>query len=298
MSGNRIVVSVAFLCCLALGLAYAQAGQQETVKGLITGRTGDSMTVKTANGEQNVILTDATNIEIPEGVFHARHKHPGMTALVPGLAVEIKGTMDNQNRLTAQTIKFSKNSLQVANQIQAGLQPTESAVAANKQELGQQQQEIATNEQTIQKEQQEIGVNSQDIKQANKRFSELSDYDVKDKADAYFAPGSDKLSEKDKAAIAQLAKNAQNLKGYVIVVKGFADSTGNAVMNQQLSMNRADSVISYLEETCNVPARHMLAPSAMGTSHPAASNETAQGRADNRRVEVKLMVNRGMEAAQ
>lgn len=256
------------------------------------------MTLKTANGEMNVILTDATNIEIPEGVFHARHKHPGMTALVPGLAVEVKGSMDSQNRLTAETIKFSKNSLEVANQIQAGVQPTEQAVAANKQELGQQQQEITANEQTIRKEQQEIGVNSQDIKQVNQRFSELSDYDVKDKADAYFAPGSDKLSEKDKAAISQLAQAAQNLKGYVIVVKGYADSTGNAVMNQELSMKRADAVISYLEETCNVPSRHMLAPSAMGTSHPAASNETTQGRADNRRVEVKVMVNRGLEATQ
>jgi OmpA-OmpF porin, OOP family len=65
-------------------------------------------------------------------------------------------------------------------------------------------------------------------------------------------------------------------------------------MNQQLSMDRAQSVIAYLIQNCNVPVRHVVAPGAMGTADPAAANETAQGRAENRRVEVKVLVNKGL----
>lgn len=79
----------------------------------------------------------------------------------------------------------------------------------------------------------------------------------------------------------------------VIQVKGFADSSGNAAMNQQLSMDRAQAVVAYLIQNCNVPVRHVIAPGAMGTVDPAGGNETAQGRAENRRVEVKVLVNKG-----
>jgi outer membrane protein OmpA-like peptidoglycan-associated protein len=86
-------------------------------------------------------------------------------------------------------------------------------------------------------------------------------------------------------------------KGYLISVKGFADSSGNPVQNQKLSMERADAVLAYLEQTGKVPLIHMVAPGAMGTADPAASNETAQGRAENRRVEVKVLVNRGLASS-
>jgi outer membrane protein OmpA-like peptidoglycan-associated protein len=80
----------------------------------------------------------------------------------------------------------------------------------------------------------------------------------------------------------------------MIQVKGFADSSGDAAMNQQLSMERARNVIAYLLQNCNVPVRHIVAPGAMGEAVPAASNETKAGRAENRRVEVKVLLNRGL----
>jgi outer membrane protein OmpA-like peptidoglycan-associated protein len=88
-----------------------------------------------------------------------------------------------------------------------------------------------------------------------------------------------------------------NLTGYIIQVKGFADSSGNAAMNQKLSMDRAQAVIAYLIQDCNVPVRRIVAPGAMGIAAPASPNETAKGRAENRRVEVKVLVNRGLAAA-
>jgi outer membrane protein OmpA-like peptidoglycan-associated protein len=77
-------------------------------------------------------------------------------------------------------------------------------------------------------------------------------------------------------------------------VKGYADSSGNAAMNQKLSMERAQGIVAFLLQNCNVPLSHIVVPGAMGEADPAAPNETARGRAENRRVEVKVLVNRGM----
>ena len=82
--------------------------------------------------------------------------------------------------------------------------------------------------------------------------------------------------------------------GYIVEVKGFASLPGGAAMNQQLSMDRAQAVIAYLIQDCKIPVRHVIAPGAMGTADPAATNETASGRAETRRVEVKVLVNKGL----
>jgi OmpA-OmpF porin, OOP family len=92
----------------------------------------------------------------------------------------------------------------------------------------------------------------------------------------------------------QLAQTALGLTGYIIEVKGFADASGSAIMNEKLSEDRAKKVISYLIQQCNVPVRHVVAPGAMGEYQPVASNETKEGRAENRRVEVKILVNKGI----
>jgi OOP family OmpA-OmpF porin len=150
---------------------------------------------------------------------------------------------------------------------------------------------LAANREKIAAYQEQISANQQDV---NKRFSDLSDYDTKGDATVYFASGSTEISAKDKDALTALAHNAVNLSGYIVQVKGFADTSGNAAMNQKLSMERAQEVVAFLLQNCNVPLRHIVAPGAMGEADPAAPNETAQGRAENRRVEVKVLVNRGL----
>ena len=110
---------------------------------------------------------------------------------------------------------------------------------------------------------------------------------------AHFEVGDATLSANDKEAIKALAQGANTL-GYVIEVKGFADSTGNLVSNQQLSKDRAESVVAYLLQDCHVPVKNIVAPGAMSETHPVASNETAYGRAENRRVEVAVLVNKGV----
>ena len=109
-----------------------------------------------------------------------------------------------------------------------------------------------------------------------------------------FRSGSAELSKESTEALQQLAQSATGLTGYIIEVTGFADSTGSATINTKLSGQRAQAVVSYLFQQCSVPMRHIVAPGAMGEYGAVASNETKEGRAENRRVEVKVLVNKGI----
>ena len=219
-------------------------------------------------------------------------------ALIPGLKVSVDGTSQDATHVLAKSITFDKDDLQTAEMIQAGLNPTEQKVAANQQDIAENKQNIAANKQATAANQQSIAANKASIDanaaEASKRFSELSEYDTKDQLDVRFASGRATISPADQEALKKLAHNAVNLTGYIIQVKGFADSSGNAAMNQKLSMERAQNVIAFLLQNCNVPVRRIIAPGAMGEAAPVASNETAQGRAENRRVEVKVLVNKGV----
>jgi outer membrane protein OmpA-like peptidoglycan-associated protein len=89
-------------------------------------------------------------------------------------------------------------------------------------------------------------------------------------------------------------ENTTDLKGYLVQVKGYCDSRGSAAMNQQLSMERAQEVVAFLLQQGNVPLTQIVAPGAMGENDPVAANETKEGRAENRRVEVKVLVNKAL----
>jgi OOP family OmpA-OmpF porin len=297
---RRIVAFAALLCVLSIGSAYGVSnGEKVKTNGLITGRNGDTLTVRTLeSGNLIVVLTDNTKVEQPKGLLKIRKTEMGVTALMPGLKIQVDGIGDPQNRVVANTIRFSKDDLRQAEAIQAGLAPTQQAVATNqqniqgnKEDIAANQVQMAANREKIAANQEQISANQQDV---NKRFSDLSDYDTKGDATVYFASGSTEISAKDKDALTALAHNAVNLSGYIVQVKGFADTSGNAAMNQKLSMERAQEVVAFLLQNCNVPLRHIVAPGAMGEADPAAPNETAQGRAENRRVEVKVLVNRGL----
>ena len=303
------VAYLALLCCMTATLAYgASKADNVKIKGLITGRTGETLTVKTwGGGNVVVVLTDDTKVQKPKGLG-LRKTDMSAAVLIPGLAIEVEGAGDAQTRVVAKTIKFSQDDLETAETIQAGLTPTQHAVKANQQNIQANKQNIQTNaqgvsanqaqaaanKQQIEASQKQIEANQQEIADTTKRFSDLTDYEIKGDTKVNFAVGSSVISAQGQAALTSLAHDAVNLKGYIVEVKGFADSSGNAAMNQQLSMERADAVIAYLIQNCNVPVRHIVAPGAMGTADPTATNETTQGRTENRRVEVKVLVNKGL----
>ena len=298
----------AVLCCLLAGLAYGvSSGEKAKIKGVIATRTGETLVVSSDSGKVTVVLGDDTKVQQPKGLG-MRKKQMSAIVLVPGLRVTVDGVGDAQGRVVAKTINFDAGDLETAEAIQAGLTPTKQHVQANAQNIEanqkatqSNQQQIAANQvqtaaakQQIDANQQQIDASQQQIAANTKRFSELSEYDTKADISVNFAVGSSAISANDKAVLSKLAHDAVGTTGYIIQVKGFADSSGNAAMNQQLSMDRAQEVVAYLIQDCNIPVRHVIAPGAMGTADPAAPNETAQGRAENRRVEVKILVNKGL----
>ena len=288
---RRSTISIiVFLGWLAIAVLHGlENGEKVKIRGLITGRTGDTLTVKTADANVMVTLTDDTKVQKPKGLG-LRKTQMSFTALIPGLRVSVDGFRDEKGQLVADTINFSGEDLKSAEEIQAGLTPTQQAVQAN-------QENIAANKVQIAANREGIDANEQDIQEVSKRFSDLTEFETKGEVSVFFASGSKNMSVNDQNSLRELARNASGLTGYLIEVKGYADSSGNAAMNQKLSMERAQEVVAFLIQNCNVPVRRVVAPGAMGTASPVATNETAQGRAQNRRVEVKVLMNRGLAGA-
>jgi OmpA-OmpF porin, OOP family len=304
------------LCGLATVLMLAVAGpafgQKTNIKGLIVGRDGANVIIKSQEGNNvTVTLDDSTKVQAVKGKLGLRRSDLGFTALIPGLPVDVQAE-GPPDQLVAKNIKFKASDLKTANQIQAGLAPTEQELAttkegvqANQQQLQQQQQQLQQQNAQIQANQQKITTNQEQIEKTQgeqaalaKRFGELGDYDVKATATVLFAVNSSAVNAKGKQDLQALATQAKQIgTHYLIQVAGYTDSSGNAAYNQQLSDKRADAVIAYLQQTCGVPLFRVLSPAAMGMSNPAASNESAQGMAENRRVVVKVLVNKGLSGS-
>jgi outer membrane protein OmpA-like peptidoglycan-associated protein len=132
------------------------------------------------------------------------------------------------------------------------------------------------------------------VNATNERISSLDDYAPQQTAAVNFKSGSAVLLPESKTTLDDIASKALNAKGYVLEVSGFADSRGSVNLNRQLSQRRADAVIRYLVENHNIPLRRIVTPYGYGELNPVGENETKEGRAQNRRVEVKLLVNKGL----
>jgi OmpA-OmpF porin, OOP family len=182
---------------------------------------------------------------------------------------------------------------QVATNVVA-IENNKKGIATNQQNIATNEQNIGANKQAIAAHSQKIEKNIKDIQENTDRFDRLDDYGVKGEATVKFKVASSTLSKEDKEQLRKLAETATGLNGYIVEVKGFADSTGRAAMNEKLSEDRAKAVVGYLMRECNVPVWRIVAPGAMGEFQPAASNESASGREENRRVEVKILVNKGV----
>jgi OOP family OmpA-OmpF porin len=307
MQEKKIAVTLMTLLSL-LSLAAFGANDEKEVKGMITSRTGETLIVKSAVGTTTVVLTDNTRTKDDRGLFGLEKQEMSSVVLIPGLKVDVDGTSDDQGRFVAKTITVDGDDLETAEMIQSGLHPTAQQVAANVQaleahqgqlaahdvQLAAQKENIETNQQNIAANKQQIEANIKDIEENTQRFTALSEYDVRRQATVNFEVGSTKISVKDQIELKELANTATSLKGYIIEVTGYADSTGDAAMNTKLSEDRAKAVVTYLMQKGEVPVRHIVAPGAMGEYGAAAPNETQAGRAENRRVEVKVLVNKGI----
>jgi len=301
MQRNRFFAKLLTICFLVCVSVFSVGDDQTKVQGMIISRAADTLIVNGPDGKTTVVLTPATDTRDNKGVFGLEKEHMGNVVLIPGLKVTVIGQPGAGGSLVAERIVVDGDDLETAEMIQSGLHPTAQQVEANvaqleahSKDLASHGTQLAAQKENIETNEQNIAENTKDIEEHTNRFMQLADYDVKAQATVKFKVGSSKVSKEDLDQLKQLADTANGLTGYIVEVVGYADATGSAAMNEELSENRAKAVVSYLIQQCNVPVRRIVAPGAMGEYQPAASNETKEGRADNRRVEVKVLVNKGI----
>lgn len=276
-------------------LAANSAAQSVKVQGLIKARNGDTMIVKTADSQDlTVLLTDSTQVGQVQGVFKARRKEMSMAALIPGLAVKVEGTYNEQTQLVATSVSFKGNDLEQAQKIDAGLHETRAQAQQNNADLEKQKAELEKQRVALHQQREQIAANKAAIDAAVARFGQLDDYYILDEVTVYFGNGKVKVDSSYRPKLLALAEKAKNINGYVIEVKGYASSAGNVALNQQLSEDRANEVVNILIQEGHIPLTRMLAPGAMGESQQTNNGTTAEAQAQNRRVVVRVLQNKAI----
>jgi OmpA-OmpF porin, OOP family len=291
-----------------VGSRTVASGQKMKIKGVVTSRDTNTFTVRDNNGVDTVVrLDDTTSVKAKGGFLRGGAKY-AQTQILRGLNLEIEGRGNASGELVADKVRFNESDLRVARAVESRAAPLEdrasttesklSQVEQNAQRLSGQLDELAAVANTAKggaRAAQETadsavaGVNA-----TNDRISALDDYEPQTVLAVNFKTGSALLSKDSKAQLDEVATKALNSKGYVIEVTGFADSTGSVARNRALSQRRADTVIRYLIENHSIPLRRIVTPYGYGESNPVAENTSRDGRAQNRRVEVKLLVNKGL----
>jgi OmpA-OmpF porin, OOP family len=269
--------------------------QSTKIEGIIKARNGDTMMVQTSSSPSvPVLLTDDTQVGQVQGLLKARRKDMSMAALIPGLAVKVEGTYNDQNQLVAKSVSFKGNDLQRAESIQAGLHETKMEAQKNTEELEKQNAALQQQQAQLMEQHQKITANKAAIDAAVARFGQLDDYYILDEVTVYVANGKVKVDPQYTPKLLALAEKARSIEGYVIEVKGYASAVGGAGLNQELSEDRANEVTSILIQQGNIPLTRMLAPGAMGETHQVGNNKTEQGQAENRRVVVRVLQNKAI----
>jgi len=298
----RFTTLITLLMAAFILTSQLTIAQETQIQGVIDGRSGATMSLQIVGSpDASVLLTDSTDVGEVEGLFKSRTKQMPMTALIPGLPVQIKGSYNAQNQLVADSVKFKGSDLKTAMDAQAGLQPTEQKVAANTAQIQQTDQQVAQQEAALKAqqsqltaEQQKIAANKAAIAADNKRFGELGQYNILGETTVYFGNGKITVDSQYQTQLVQLAQQAKGVTAYILQVQGYASSVGSAALNQRLSSERANAVTAILEQQGQIPLTNMLAPGAMGTSSQVDSDKTAEGQAENRRVVVRILQNKGI----
>jgi len=311
---SLVCVVLIFILGYAARSNAAQITQDKTgkVSGSVVSRNGDLVTIKNKkSGLTSVIdITDDTKIERKHGkVEFYRHTDMDVTALVPGLTIEAEGVGNAQGQLIAKKITFDPDefAVEVAEEQQIIANQSAAARAQNTANQGVHQANAA---QTSANQAQASASDAQAsadaagasalmdaaaLQMVNQRVSDLNTYKTVAEAVIYFPSDASTLDDAAKADLATLAQYTNGgLAGYMIEIAGYASSTGTKQLNQKLSEARAANVAQYLRETQNVPMRRILIPAGYGATHPNATNSDPQGRALNRRVDVKVLVNKGL----
>jgi OmpA-OmpF porin, OOP family len=295
-------------------------GQKTKIEGTIVERSADGFKLRMFDGPiASVNLVQNTEVKERKSNPFRRAKNYGVTSLLPGLEVEVNGHGSSSGALIADEIRFRQDDYRLANVMDARVKPVETRLNSDETRLSQTEEnanklsgqisevsEVSHAARSGAKSAQDaadnaletaksVGEEAQNgIRVTNERITSIDDYDMKNSVTVNFKIGSSVLSDKAKEELDKLAGEAKNEKGFVIEVAGFASSDGNVAFNQELSQRRADAVIHYLAENYGIPLRRFITPMGYGEKLPVADNSTLAGRVQNRRVEVRILVNKGL----
>jgi outer membrane protein OmpA-like peptidoglycan-associated protein len=306
--------------------ARVAPGRKQKIEGVVLSREADKMTIRDINGSDVVVnVTGATRItEKKANPFRSARNYP-VTALLRGLEVIVEGRGDSSGVLVAEKIKFTNDDFGVARSLESRVAPVETRVTTtegrvdtaetritaaeqNAQRLSGQLEELAAVANTARggaKAAQETAdqalaaskANSADIQATNDRITQIDNYEARQNIAVNFRVNSAVLSAEAKAALDEIAAQAKNEKGYLIQVTGYASADGGKMANRSLSERRADAVRRYLAENHDIPLHRMINPFGFGELKPVAENDTREGRKQNRRVEVAILINKGLTAS-
>src|SRR4030095_12666802 len=286
------------------GLVVRVAPQDkvEKLKGVVVKREPDSFTMSDPNGGPTVtvLLTADTEVKSHKKGVLRGSKEYAASYILRGLRLEVDGTRNSDGSIVASKIRFDEQDLRTAQALKATLDPAEAEL---NEKLSPQQQEqerlagqIQETQALAQSAKEDAAKAQQTADHANNRINGLDDFDPIKTITVYFKTNSSVLGPQAKQAIDEAAAwvKTQNTKGWVMAVIGYADTTGSSQRNIDLSERRANSVIYYIVSKYKMPLKRLVQPFGYGQLEPVAENKTKAGRAKNRRVEIRLMVNKGI----
>ena len=256
------------------------SGSKMKFRGVVIDRSGDTFTIRDrSRADYQVLITDNTSIKTHGGFFRSGKKYP-VTDILRGLIVEVEGRGDNAGQLVADKIRFNESDMRAAITSDTRVSPVE----ANQERLAGQMDELYA-----------VAAEARaEVKAVNERVSALDDYDVQESINVTFRTNSSVLSPEAKQQLDELAAKTQGARAFMIEVAGHTDSTGSDAKNFRLSRARAEAVVQYLAVQHKIPLRRFVTPMGYGKTEAVAENTSAVGRQQNRRVEVKMIINRGL----
>lgn len=304
----KVFASVMALSMILTATALAQDaqvrtlvnGQKYKIEGVVVAKDNDSFLIRDTTGvDTKVMLVSNTSIK-SNSFFGGGDTYPA-TSIVRGLTLKAEGRGDGSGALAATKIRFDKSDLEVANSIESRVGPAEERITATEQNAerisGQIDELMAVSNAArggAKAAQDTADAAIAGVNATNQRISALDDYVVQSTSTVNFRVGSSTLSPEAKTELDNVATTALTMRGYVLEITGFASADGNAATNKRLSEQRAKAVIDYLVTTHNIPLRRIGTSYGFGETNAVADNTTRDGRAENRRVEIKLLVSRGL----
>ena len=310
----------------AVSVMSVPAGQKMNIEGVILNVDEDILTVRTfGSAVYKVSVLGSTDVKEKKSNFLRGAKKYSVADLVPGLHVEAKGLGTNSGALAATEVRFRNDDHIVAQAMDTRVVPVENDLRStqirladtemNAERLSGQIQELTAITDLARDDAraaqttadtavaaaagaQSTADNARDgVRVANERIALIDDYETKTLTTVYFKVGSAVIANEYQTELDAFAEHIRSEKAYVIEIAGFASSDGDAAANRRLSQRRAEAVIQYLAENYTIPMRRFITPMGYGESHPVGDNDTREGREENRRVEVRLLINRGLTSA-